>query len=147
MDSSNILIEGNTFENTFANSAIQFATGSTGPGVTNSTMQYNTFSGNPYYGPAVTSGTNDTIQNNLSIDSPIGVENDGCTTQPIGNITIQNNIVLVINGDCAVASPPNSGCDSGVFITGGDYPPSCNYSTNYVKVNTALVLPLNRRIL
>jgi hypothetical protein len=134
-DSSNILIEGNTFENTFANSAIQFATGATGPGVTNSTIQYNTFTGNPLYGAAVTSGANDTLQNNLVIDSVLGVEDDACPSAPIGNITLKNNMLKVVHGDCGVTSPPYSGCPPVAFITGGDYPPSCNYSTDVVTSN------------
>jgi hypothetical protein len=133
IDSSEVMIEGNTFENTWANSAIQFNTASTGPGVTNSIIQFNTFSGNPYYGPEIDSGAKDTIQNNLSTDSPIGVENDGCSTEPIGHITITNNMVRVVHGDCRIAGV--NGCDEGVFITGGDYPPGCDYSSNSVTNN------------
>lgn len=131
---SNITIEGNTFENTWANSAIQFDTDYTGIGASSSTAKYNTFSGNPYYGPEVDNANGITIENNLSIDSPIGVEDDACSSLgPATNIIVRNNMLQVLHGDCAVTG--SAGCDSAVFITGGNYPSGCNYSTNTVSGN------------
>lgn len=131
---SNITIEGNSFENTWANSAIQFNTDYTGIGASSSTAKYNTFSGNPYYGPEVDNGSGITIENNLSTDSPIGVEDDDCSSLgPATSIVVQNNMLQVKNGDCAVAG--NSDCDSAAFITGGDYPSGCNYSSNTARGN------------
>ena len=131
---SNITIEGNSFENTWANSAIQFNTDYTGVGASSSVAKYNTFSGNPYYGPEVDNGNGITIENNLSTDSPIGVEDDACSSLgPATSIVVQDNMLQVKNGDCALAG--NSGCDSAVFITGGDYPSGCNYSSNTVTGN------------
>ena len=75
--SSNILIEGNTFENTWGQLSSQFNTDYTGLASTNSTVQYNTFSGTILWSEAH-NGNGITIQNNLSIDSPIGVEDDQC---------------------------------------------------------------------
>jgi hypothetical protein len=132
-DSSNLTIEGNTFENTFANAAVWLSTGSTGPGVTGSKIQYNTFSGSPYYGPVMASGSTSSISNNLSIDGPVGVEDDGCATEPIGTISVKNNMAVTTHGDCALLNPAS--CDATLFITGGDTPSSCNYSTNTVSGN------------
>jgi hypothetical protein len=131
---SNIVIEGNTFENTWANSAIQFNTDYTGTGASSSIVKYNTFSGNPYYGPEVDNGSDITIENNLSTDSPMGVEDDACSSLgPPTNVVVQHNMVKVQNGDCAVTG--TSGCDSAVFITGGNYPSGCDYTTNTVSGN------------
>jgi hypothetical protein len=125
------LIEDNTFENSFGNAAVQVN------GASNATIQFNTFSGNAYYGPTINKGDSEIIQNNLSIDSPIGMEAGSCsgTSNTVTNSLIQNNMVEVVHGDCAVASPSNSGCDNNVFITGGDYPSGCNYGSNSVKTN------------
>jgi hypothetical protein len=132
--SSNTLIEGNTFENTWANSAIQFNTDYTGLASTNSTVQYNTFSGNPYYGPEVDNGNGITIQNNLSIDSPIGVEDVKCATEASWTgVLIQNNMLQVSVGDCRATG--DTDCDGTVFITGGSSPSGCNYSSDTVRNN------------
>jgi hypothetical protein len=135
-DSSNVIVEGNTFENTVSNSAAQFASGSTGPGVTGSQFKYNTCSGNPYYCMSVTSGGSTTVSNNLSIDGNIGVEDDACISgpQPIGTITVANNMISTRYGDCFVVTPGFCTTNT-IFLTGGDSPASCNYSTDVVKNN------------
>lgn len=136
-DSSNLLVEGNIFGNTWSNSAISLKTGG-GAGGTYVTVQYNTFTANPLYGISVTSGGNDTIQNNLAIDSATGVESNYGDPMT-GNISITKNYVKFVNGGCSQFSTP--GCNEGIIVTGGGtvdgwpggtYP---NYGTNSVTAN------------
>jgi hypothetical protein len=47
LDSSRVVIEGNTFGDTWADSALKLATGTTGPGATHSTIRFNTLTANP----------------------------------------------------------------------------------------------------
>jgi Right handed beta helix region len=126
-----LVIEGNTFENSWGNAAIQV------DGASQETIKFNTFTGNAYYGPTINQGDTFLIENNLS-DSPIGPEAGSCsgTSNTVTHATITLNYIKVGSiPDCAGASPPNSGCDSSVFITGGEYPPGCDYSTNVVTGN------------
>jgi hypothetical protein len=130
---SNVLIEGGTYENAYADSAIQFNQDSGSPS-TGGTVQYNTFLHNPYYGPEIDQGSNIIFQNNLSIDSPIGIEDDQCATAgPPTGVLIQNNMLQVSVGDCRAAG--DTVCDSTVFITGGSGPSGCNYSSETVRTN------------
>jgi hypothetical protein len=141
-DSSNLLIEGNIFGNTWANSAMSFATGNTGPGGTHTTVQYNTFTANPLYGFSITSGGYDTIQNNLAIDSETGVEanyESNNATAMGGHIFITKNYEMYVNGGCRVLGTDE--CNSGVGITGGGYVSGypggtyAYYGTNSVTAN------------
>lgn len=139
VDGSGLLIEGNTFVNSFGNAAVKFETGSTTPGCSSSTVQWNTFYNNPYYGLSISSGTGDKVNNNLFIDSDCCVEDDSCATETIGTITVQNNILISQFGDCRFATPSNAGCDITLFMTGGNTPATCvGYATNTVKNNYLL---------
>jgi hypothetical protein len=136
-DAEGVMIEGNTFEATWADAAISLNTGTTGPGGSSSTIQFNTFSGNPLYGPVVTSGTYDVLNNNLLIDTSIGVEaNDG---EAVGHITIKNNQVTYVHGQCGRAG--SDGCPGSVYIAGGNYVDGFSgssyslYGTNLVTAN------------
>ena len=128
-----VKIEGSTFSNVYADSAIQFNEDSGTPS-SGGLVQFNTFSANPYYGPEIDQGSNITFQNNLSTDGPIGVEDDQCATAgaPTG-VLIQNNMLQVSVGDCRAAG--DTSCDGTVFITGGDSPSGCNYSSETVRTN------------
>jgi hypothetical protein len=141
-ESSNLLFEGNIFGNTWANSALYFGTANTGPGVTNSTVRYNTFTANPLYGLAITSGGYDTIRNNQMIDSETGVEANNESNNALamsGHISISQNIAVYKNGGCEVLG--NSSCNYGIGFTAGGgvdgfsgstYP---YYATNIVSGN------------
>jgi hypothetical protein len=134
VSSNNNTVEGNTFENTWGNSAVQVNPDYTGIFPANFMIQYNTFSHNAYYGPEVNAATSGTIQNNLQIDGGIGAEDDSCTTSSrVNDVTIRNNELEVSVGDCRLTG--DQGCSGAAFITGGDYPPGCNYSTVTVEQN------------
>jgi len=137
-DSSNILIEGNTFGATWADAAVKLDTGSTGPGATFINIRYNTFNANPLYGVAISSGGHINIQNNLIYDSETGVEvNDGEAMD--GHIYIAENMEIYQYGGCEAAG--NENCNYGIGITGGGTVDSfsgtvySNYSTNVVTKN------------
>jgi hypothetical protein len=141
-ESSNLLFEGNIFGNTWANSALYFGTANTGPGVTNSTVQYNTFTANPLYGAAIVSGGSDRIKNNLMIDSETGVEANNESNNALamsGHISISQNIAVYTNGGCEAAG--NSGCNYGIGFTAGGSVSNFNrgtfpyYATNTVTGN------------
>jgi hypothetical protein len=140
ISSNNATIEGSTFEDTWGNSAIQVNSAYTGIPPANFLIQYNTFTHNPYYGPEVDQSTSGIIQNNLVIDGAIGPEDDSCgSSNGVGTVTIRNNELRVDVGNCALRGTP--GCNAQAFITGGDYPPGCNYSgvsvtNNYCQGNT-----------
>ncbi|MBV8774573.1 MAG: hypothetical protein JO166_19890 [Deltaproteobacteria bacterium] len=134
ISSNNNTVEGNTFQNTWGNTAVQVNSDYTGVSPANFLIQYNTFSHNAYYGPEVDVASSGTIQNNLQIDGGMGPEDDSCsTTNSVNNVVIRNNEVKVSVGDCYTAG--QSGCDDTAFITGGSYPPGCNYSTVTVENN------------
>jgi Bacterial Ig domain len=134
VSSSNNTIEGNSFQNTWGNSAVQVNSDYTGITPANFLVQYNTFSHNAYYGPEVDVAASGTIQNNLQIDGGMGPEDDSCSSSnAVKNVIIKNNELKVSAGDCYTAG--DSGCDSSAFITGGSYPPGCNYSTVTVANN------------
>ena len=135
ISSNNNTVEGNTFENTWGNSAVQVNSDYTGILPANFMIQYNTFSHNAYYGPEVDLATSGAIQNNLQTDGAMGPENDGCNNfrSYVHNVTIQYNELVTSVGDCAVAG--TEGCNSDAFITGGSYPPGCSYSTVTVSCN------------
>jgi hypothetical protein len=131
--SNNDIIEGNTFENAWGNSAVQ-VNGDNGTVPANFLIQYNTFLHNPYYGPEVDVASSGIIQNNMQTDGGIGPEDDACSgSYSVNNVTIRNNELVTSVGDCRVAG--QSGCDGDAFITGGSYPPGCNYSTVTVQNN------------
>jgi hypothetical protein len=132
--SSNDTIEGNTFQNGLGNSAIQVNKDYSNIVPANFMIQYNTFSHNAYYGPTVATATSGTMQNNLQIDGALGVEDNFCgSSYPVGNVLIRNNELTTSVGDCYVAG--QNGCDGDAFISGGNYPPGCNYSTVTVNYN------------
>jgi Bacterial Ig domain len=134
VSSNNNTVEGNTFENAWGNTAVQVNSDYTGILPADFLIQYNTFSHNAYYGPEVDVATSGIIQNNLQIDGAMGPEDDGCsTTETVKNVIIRNNELKVSVGDCRMAG--QSGCDDDAFITGGSYPPGCNYSTVTVENN------------
>jgi hypothetical protein len=134
VSSNNDTIEGNTFENAWGNSAVQ-VNGDSGILPANFVIQYNTFSHNAYYGPEVDAASSGAIQNNLQIDGGMGSEDMACSTSnSVNNVRIQNNELTVSVGDCRIAGQVE-GCDAGAFITGGSYPPGCNYSTVTVENN------------
>ena len=134
ISSNNNTIEGNTFENAWGNSAVQVNDDYTGMLPANFMIQFNTFSHNAYYGPEVDVSTSGTIQNNLQIDGGIGTEDDSCSaTYSVHNLTIRNNELMVSAGDCYTAG--QSACNNTAFVTGGSYPPGCNYSTVSVESN------------
>jgi hypothetical protein len=78
ISSNSDTVEGNTFENTWGNSAVQVNSDYTGILPANFMIQYNTFSHNAYYGPEVDLATSGAIENNLQTDGAMGPENDGC---------------------------------------------------------------------
>jgi len=126
-------VEGNTFENAWGNSAVQ-VDGDSSIIPSNFLIQYNTFSHNAYYGPEVDVANSGTIKNNLQIDGGMGPEDDACSTSnSVNNVTIKNNELMTSVGDCRTAGQAD--CDGGAFITGGSYPPGCNYSTVTVANN------------
>lgn len=134
LSSNNDTVEGNTFENAWGNSALQINPDYIGTGPSNFLIQYNTFSHNPYYGPEVNAANSGIIQNNLQIDGGIGVEPYACNSSDgVSNVTIRNNEVMVSVGDCAVAG--QYGCSGPAFISGGTYPPGCNFSSITVASN------------
>jgi Bacterial Ig domain len=134
ISSDNDTVEGNTFQNTWGNTAVQVNSDYTGISPANFMIQYNTFSHNAYYGPEVDVASSGTIQNNLQIDGGMGPEDDGCSTSnSVNNVVIRNNEVKVSVGDCYTAG--QSECNDTAFITGGEYPPGCNYSTVTVENN------------
>jgi hypothetical protein len=134
ISSNNNTVEGSTFENTWGNSAVQVNSDYTGVLPSNFLIQYNTFSHNAYYGPEVDVATSGTIQNNLQIDGGMGPEDDACSTsESVNDVTVRNNELKVSLGDCYTAG--ESECDDTAFITGGSYPPGCNYSTVTVEGN------------
>jgi hypothetical protein len=58
------------------------------------------FPGNSYDGP-IDNGNGITIQNSLSIDSPIGVEDDACASSwTATNIVVKNNMLQVLQPRC-----------------------------------------------
>ena len=65
----------------------------------------------------------------------MGSEDDACSTSNgVNNVTIRNNNQLKVSvGDCAATGQP--GCSSPAFITGGAYPPGCNYASVRVENN------------
>jgi hypothetical protein len=126
ISSNNDTVEGNTFENTWGNTAVQVNSSYTGILPSNYLIQYNTFSHNAYYGPEVSEATWGIIQNNLVIDGAIGMEDSACPSSGVGRALIQNNELMVSVGDCAVTG--QQGCYWAAFITGGMYPPGCDYS-------------------
>ena len=114
-DASGVLIEGNTFEQTWADAAVSLNTGTTGPGGSDSTVKFNTFTNNPLYGAVVTSGSNDVFSNNLLIDTSMGVEaNAG---EAMGPVTITHNQLTYVHGQCHRAG--NDDCDFGIALSGG----------------------------
>lgn len=134
LSSNNNTVEGNTFQNTWGNTAVQVNSDYTGMSPANFLIQYNTFSHNAYYGPEVDVASSGTIQNNLQIDGGMGPEDDSCsTTNSVNNVVIRNNEVKVSVGDCYTAG--QSACDDTAFVTGGSYPPGCNYSSVTVENN------------
>jgi len=94
-DTTGALIEGNTFENTIGDAAIRLSSNDgSGGGGSSSTVKYNTFTDNRVYSAAVTNGTNDTFNNNLSIRGSLGIECDYMSANPpgpCGHNTITNN--------------------------------------------------------
>jgi hypothetical protein len=60
IDSSGLLFEGNTCGNAYGDGCIYFGSFG-GAGVTNSLIQYNTFTANPVYGPVIVGGGTDLI--------------------------------------------------------------------------------------
>jgi hypothetical protein len=139
ISSNNDTVEGNTFENTWGNTAVQVNSSYTGILPSNYLIQYNTFSHNAHYGPEVDEATSGTIQNNLVIDGALGMEDPACPSQGVGTAIIQNNELTVSVGDCAVAGTPH--CYGEALINGGVYPPGCDYSgvsvmNNYCQGNT-----------
>jgi hypothetical protein len=140
--SNNDTIEGNTFENTWGNSAVHVNSDYTGILPANFMIQYDTFSHNAYYGPEVDVATSGTIQNNLQTDGGMGPEDDACSASyGVNNVIIKNNELKVSVGDCATAGERD--CNGPAFITGGIYPPGCNYSkvsvqNNYCQGTTSL---------
>lgn len=138
IDSTHVLVEGNTFGNTWADSALKLATGSTGPGATYTLIRFNTFTANPLYGVAITSGGYDTIRNNLIIDSGTGVEANAGEAMD-GHILIDQNMEIYEYGGCSALG--NEGCDYGIGFTGGGYVDSFSgsnypyYATNVVTRN------------
>jgi hypothetical protein len=134
VSSNNDTVEGNTFQNTWGNTAVQVNSDYTGMSPADFLIQNNTFSHNAYYGPEVDVASSGTIENNLQIDGGMGPEDDSCSTSnSVNNVVIRNNEVKVSIGDCYTAG--QSGCDNTAFITGGSYPPGCNYSTVTVANN------------
>jgi hypothetical protein len=132
VSSNNDTIQGNTFENAWGNSAVQVNGDNIIP--SNFLIQYNTFSHNAYYGPEVDVANSGIMQNNLQIDGGMGPEDDACSASySVNNVTIRNNELITSVGDCRMAG--QDGCDAGAFITGGSYPPGCNYSTVTVENN------------
>jgi len=138
-DSSNVMIEGNTFEYTYADCDVIINAGGANTGGSNNTVQYNTFNHNPLYGACITAGTHHTLQNNLSFDSNIGVEANTAhcgpaSNPPVGYETIRNNQITYVHGNCARLGI--AGCTSGVWITGGESPSGCDFSSNVVSGNS-----------
>jgi hypothetical protein len=132
VSSNNDTIEGNTFENAWGDSTVQVNGDNIIP--SNFLIQYNTFSHNAYYGPEVDVANSGIMQNNLQIDGGMGPEDDACSASySVNNVTIRNNELITSVGDCRMAG--QDGCDAGAFITGGSYPPGCNYSTVTVENN------------
>jgi hypothetical protein len=132
ISSDNDTIEGNTFENAWGDSAVQVNGDNIIP--SNFLIQYNSFAHNAYYGPEIDVANSGTIQNNLQTDGGIGPEDGDCSSSnAVNNVTIKNNELLASVGDCRIAG--QDACDGGAFITGGSYPPGCNYSSVTVANN------------
>ena len=137
VDSDGLLFEGNTFGNTWSDAALDLSYHG-GTAVTNTTVQFNTFTANPVYGLGIIAGGNITVQNNLAIDSLIGVESD--LGYPMtGHISITKNQETYINGGCNAAG--DSGCNFVVGFTGGQIVDGfttgtySGYGTNTVTTN------------
>jgi len=130
VSSNNETIEGNTFENTWSNSAVQVNSNYTGIPPSNFLIQYNTFTHNPGYAINEAATVGGTIQYNISHDANISPEYDACTnTYP----RVTQNVITQYNELDVTTATAYSGWS--FFIGGGTYPNGCDYSTNIVRNN------------
>jgi hypothetical protein len=139
INNSTVTVEDSSFENAWGDAAIAVQNDFTNVAPASVTIQYNSGNHNPTYMINTDSSNGVTIQNNYTIDASIGGEYDGCSNVSPAinhNNIYRYNYASGVNGNCAIASGNLSSC-GGVFlgISGDDWPPGCNYSSDAVSHN------------
>jgi hypothetical protein len=140
--SHNIVVSGNTLKYSWANSALHIDGGNSNVPSTDILVTYNDFESNGYYGLAVISANNVQALYNHFVDSSCCAEaNSPATDRSMYNVYAYNYMTAV-NGN---AGGCGSGCNSGVFFTGGESPKNFNYGT--VRVHDNYITGKNTRLI
>ncbi|MGA9725803.1 MAG: hypothetical protein WBQ86_25340 [Candidatus Binatus sp.] len=131
--SHNIVINGNTLKNSWANSALHIDGNEGSPNIpsTDILVTYNNFESNAYYGLAIISANNVQVVLNHFVDSSVGSEVNKNTDQNTDNSYSYNSIRSVAGNHANCRH-----CSRGVFLTGGAAgPDTFSYRGNIVSDN------------